>query len=119
MDFLRRIFFALYSLLFPRSYRRMLQKERAQMFQFLYHLCQTEYEYCTCKYLKQQVINFEKQFKNSNYRGCLFAVNTMLGLRDRIQNNDNLLQCMRIICKVHIAILHSAGYEVCVKTTKA
>lgn len=116
INFFRAIYYAIYSLLFGKSLRRKYFQQRRKVTRLMFRFCTSDYERITCEDFCHQLNVFDKQMNRLNIDGCVFSINTMIGLRERIKDNEKLLIILNNLCIVHAVILRSFGVKAVFET---
>ncbi len=110
-NFFRVIYYKIYMLFFGKSLKKQYYTNRKKIIQLMFKLCESEYERLTCSDVCTQLNVFHRQMMNQNIQGCVFTVNSMIGLRDKVVDNEKLFALVNCLCTFHALILRSFGVD--------
>lgn len=112
MSIFQRIWWFLCAIFYPKYLIDLKEKYKTALFQQMLPLCQSDMDKLTCQEFFKQMAVFDNCVVQKNITGCIFSMNVMLGLHERIQENDQLGRCIGQLCSQYIQNLRSLGVKV-------
>lgn len=111
INFFRTIYYIIYSFFFGNRLKQKYIKQRNKVLRVMFSLCKSDYERLTCQDLCHQINVLNRQIARANVDGCVFTINSMIGLRDKIRDNEKLYIILNNLCIVHAMSLRPLGIQ--------
>lgn len=118
VNFFRSIYYTIYMAIFDKSLKKQFFNNRKKIIQLMFKTCESEYERLTCADICTQLNIFHRQMANKNIQGCVFTVNSMIGLRDKVIDNEKLFSLVNCLCVFYSLILRSFGIDAVYETSE-